>query len=289
MRVVSWNMNHWARSADARARAWWFLRDELQADVALVQEAVPPSDVDAVYKPIDANNPRCNWGSAVVALSDRYRLRPRTRRALGRPTADGELVECHPGTTAVADVLDAATNQPRFVAVSFYGAWESLPKDPEKPKQRQAIYSATTSHRNLSDVTPLLVWARKMPHRIPVLLAGDLNATTQVAAENCWECEIEEARVLFERFRALALKDVIASTSGSRARLAACSCSEPKTCSHVRTYRHGNRNESRPTQLDYMFASEPLLAQVTACKVWEEDAAWALSDHCPIVIDVRDP
>ncbi|MFO0564293.1 MAG: hypothetical protein U0263_01450 [Polyangiaceae bacterium] len=282
-------MNHWARSPDARAKAWAFLRHELSADIALVQEAVPPPDLDAVYKPIDRDNPRLNWGTAVVSVSGKYPLRPRTRRFAHAPEADGELIESHPGATAVADIIDPATGEPRIVAVSFYGAWEYLPKDPTKPKQQQAIYSATTSHRNLSDLSPLLVWARTMPHKIPVVLAGDFNATTQVAARNHWECEIEEAKVLFARLKALALQDLIAFTRDSRARLAACSCSEPDVCSHVRTYRHDNQEGSRPTQLDYVFASEPLLAQMSAFKVLDEDAAWSLSDHCPLVVDLRDP
>lgn len=288
MRVVSWNMNHWPRSPDARSKAWSFLRHDLSADIALVQEAVPPSDLDAVYKPIDADSTGCNWGSAVVAVSGKYRLRPRTRRPVLAPLTDGELAESHPGTTAVADVLDAATGQVRITAVSFYGEWENLPKDPEKPKQRQEIYSAATSHRNLSDLTPLLVWARKMPHKIPVLLAGDFNATTQVAAENYWECEIEEAKVLFARLEALALHDLITRTRDSRPRLVDCSCPEPTACSHVRTYRHANRRESRPTQLDYVFASEALRSQVSACNVLDQEMAWSLSDHCPVVVDLRD-
>lgn len=288
MRIVTWNMNHWSRSADARARAWSFLRDGLRADVALVQEAVPPNGADAVYKPIDANNPRTKWGSAVVALSPHYRLHPRTRRALGAPDTEGELAESHPGTAAVADVVEVSTGKPRFVAVSFYGAWEYFPRNPNRPKQRPAIYSASTSHRIVSDLSPLLAGGGKSPHKIPVVLAGDFNATTQIAAEKFWECELEETRVLFDRLRALSLHDLISHTKDTRARLADCSCRTPDSCSHVRTYRHANRKESRPTQLDYVFASEQLLPQVTSCKVWDEDEAWALSDHCPVVIELRD-
>lgn len=48
MRAVTWNMNHWQRSAEARDLAWAYLREELHADVALVQEAVPPVGPTAV-------------------------------------------------------------------------------------------------------------------------------------------------------------------------------------------------------------------------------------------------
>jgi exonuclease III len=45
--------------------------------------------------------------------------------------------------------------------------------------------------------------------------------------------------------------------------------------------------ESRPTQLDCAFASEQLAPKVV-CTARHEDAAWALSDHCPIVMDLSD-
>jgi hypothetical protein len=69
MRIVSWNMNHWARSAAQLAEAWRYLRSELRADVALVQEAVPPPDLEQCFRPIDARSSGSAWGSAVVALS----------------------------------------------------------------------------------------------------------------------------------------------------------------------------------------------------------------------------
>ena len=62
----------------------------------------------------------------------------------------------------------------------------------------------------------------------------------------------------------------------------------PDICCHVRTYRHANRAEGRPTQLDYVYGSEQVLQQLSGCTVLDEAAAWALSDHCPIVIDLCD-
>lgn len=70
MRVVTWNMNYWPRSDDARTKSWDFLRLELRADIALVQEAVPPPDVDAVLHPIDPDNPRQRWGTAAGVAVD---------------------------------------------------------------------------------------------------------------------------------------------------------------------------------------------------------------------------
>ena len=280
MRVVSWNMNHCRRSPDARARAWSYLRDTLRPDVALLQEVAPPSGLAAVYKAIDATSARYDWGSAIVALSPQYELLEWDRRLLTAPPAERTLPESHPGTTAVADVVRKDTGQTCFVAASVYGQWDYLPSGD--------IYSASTIHRILSDLTPLLVWTARKPHKTPVLLAGDFNATTQVAATVQWKVEEEEADVLFRRIRALGLHDVVTHTAGSRPRLDPCSCPRPNDCSHVRTYRNNNKTDSRPTQLDYAFCSEALLRRVVACEVHDLEPAWALSDHCPLVLDLAD-
>ena len=78
MRIVSWNMNHWARPARLRARAWAYLREGLKADVALTQESVPPSDANQrVYRPLHDTHPRYQWGTAVVALNSEITVRER--------------------------------------------------------------------------------------------------------------------------------------------------------------------------------------------------------------------
>lgn len=280
MRVVSWNMNHCRRSPEARERAWAYLRNVLHADVALLQETSPPAGCAAVYKPIDATSSGRNWGSAVVSLSPRFALREWLRRPLAAAYADRTLPESHPGTVAVADVVRVDTGETCFVAASLYGQWDYLPSGD--------IYSPSTLHRILSDLTPVLVWSARKPHKTPVLVAGDFNATTQVAATTQWKVEEEEADVLFRRIRALGLHDVIAHTAATRARLDPCSCPKAGECTHVRTYRNNNQVDSRPTQLDYAFCSEALLPQLVAVEVHGEDAAWALSDHCPIVLDLAE-
>src|SRR5687768_1514130 len=127
-------MNWCLRTREAHAEAWRYLREGLRADIALVQEAVPPDGLGAVYRPFDGENPRYAWGSAVVSLSPRYSLRPRTRRPLNAPHSEGELPDSHPGAVAVADVVDAETDRVLFNAVSFYTPWDYLHEG------RDAIY-----------------------------------------------------------------------------------------------------------------------------------------------------
>ena len=53
MRIVSWNMNYWQTKAATRIAAWHYLREGIRADVALLQECMPPIGVSAAFSPID--------------------------------------------------------------------------------------------------------------------------------------------------------------------------------------------------------------------------------------------
>jgi hypothetical protein len=131
VRIVSWNMNHCLRPADDRKHAWNYIRDELRADLALVQEASPPKELKSVYRPIDETNPRLNWGSAVVALRPDLSLQPRRRVPLAdcylKTPAKDELPDSHPGACAVADV-SVGSGQFSFVAISLYGHGRKCPE-----------------------------------------------------------------------------------------------------------------------------------------------------------------
>jgi endonuclease/exonuclease/phosphatase family metal-dependent hydrolase len=73
MRVVSWNLGlNTGRSSRPHSEAWRFLLEKLKPDVALVQEAVPPEDLDrsvAFVRPWA----RRMWGSAIVTAPGRIR------------------------------------------------------------------------------------------------------------------------------------------------------------------------------------------------------------------------
>ena len=278
MRIVSWNMNHWSRSPDARQKAWNYLRHGLHADVALVQEGTPPAGFDSVYRPLHDTNPHYQWGSSVVLLAPGIQLRARPRVPLAAWDFDGRtagaIPESHPGACAVSDVLDT-TGQTLFTAVSFYGQWEAV-------SGRSRCYACAKVHRMLSDLTGLLARAR----RESLILAGDFNLTTQTAYEGQTRAEIEGAWAAFARIRAWGLVECVAHTAATRPRLAGCTCGQAHSCGHVQTYRNRNQRESRPLQLDYAFVSEPLLASLRTCRVVDDEDAWALSDHCPILLEL---
>lgn len=278
MRIVSWNMNYARRTPEARASAWDYLRHELKADVALVQEAVPLAGVDAVYRPIHESNRHYNWGSAVIALGAGVSLTARPRVALaswdwGARPADA-LPDSHPGASAVADILDADGNV-KFTAVSLYGQWEMTGGDKD-------FHACARVHRILSDMTDVLAQSRKRP----VVVAGDFNLTTQLERVGQNHRTADGARAAFDRLRAWGLTDCLAHTSAARSQVAGCLCAEGDACAHVQTYRHCNKADGRPLQLDYAFASTTLLPSIVECRAVHDDAAWALSDHCPIVLDL---
>lgn len=68
MRIAVWNVNHWQRGAEQRARVWRVLREELNADVAMLQEVGPIDEpsTSVVYREIGATRP---WGTAVAGLT----------------------------------------------------------------------------------------------------------------------------------------------------------------------------------------------------------------------------
>ncbi|MEO8463121.1 MAG: hypothetical protein ABI555_07900, partial [Chloroflexota bacterium] len=107
LRLATWNLNHWRQPmlpTDSRRAAWGYLAADIGADVALVQEAVPPIDLGrdrAVYGEMAGHR---NWGSAVVALDPRVSLEPlrSVRNAWSRRRF--LLANTHPGSVAVAEL-----------------------------------------------------------------------------------------------------------------------------------------------------------------------------------------
>ncbi len=273
MRIVTWNMNHRLRSVNARKQAWDFLRDGLKADLALVQEAVPPPEYqNRVYCPIDETHPGYNWGSAVVSFRPQLELQAPERIGLNScyltPCSAGQLPDSHPGGCAVAHVLDR-NRKLRLTAVSVYGQYEMRPGT-------NVGDAGPRLHRMSSDLTSLFVGRQR-----PVVLAGDWNITTQgtTSKEN-------EASAVFARLRAWHLVDCIAHTRQTRTPLSECDCPDGDACSHVQTFRSANKRVTTRPQWDYVFASEKLIPNLKCRVVNDDEAVWALSDHCPICVEI---
>jgi exonuclease III len=184
-----------------------------------------------------------------------------------RAVAIDELPDSHPGGCAVADVLDA-TGKVQLTAISLYGLWELRPGGKD-------MDASPRLHRMLSDLTGVF-----KSRKTPIVIGGDWNISTQ------WqESRDNEADAVFARLRAWGMFDCIAHTRHARPQSTTCRCPDGDACAHVQTFRHNNRTDGGPTQFDYLFVSERLLPKLD-CRVVDGDSAWALSDHCPILIDV---
>ena len=222
MRIVTWNMDYWKRSTCLRGQAWEFLRTRIRPDIALVQEAVPPDGMEhVVFRAGGMQDDRVSppkdrgWGSAVLSFGPE--IRPVTQATSPFRRAPIPLLRTFPGCVAIAEVAD----QPPLIVVSAYGVIDRG-------------YADTTVHRILSDLTPLL------DERLGqgILIAGDLNITTQWSAKHKGflrglheECLRRDTN-LFERFVALGLHNLV--TRGEPGPLEGCDCSLGAGCRHVR-------------------------------------------------------
>jgi hypothetical protein len=267
-------MDYWKRSAGLRAEAWEFLRTRVRPDIALVQEAVPPDGAehvvfrlgglwdDRVSPPKDRR-----WGSAVVSFGPQIRAIEHAVSPFRKKP--NPLLRTFPGCVAIAEVAGEIP----LIVVSAYGVIDRG-------------YADTTVHRILSDLTPLLDERRGRG----VLFAGDLNITTQWSAKHKSflrgrheECFRRDSN-LFERFAALGLHNLVTRVEPSP--LEGCDCNLGAGCRHVRTQRH--ERSSFPWQNDYIFVANDLRERRPKIEVLDDEAAWRLSGHCPVVVEIPD-
>jgi hypothetical protein len=166
VRIVSWNMH---QNPDA-----WTRLKEIQrvhgAQVALVQEAVPPSGAgDWRCHPAPSQTDQWRiaahsdvqrrFASAVVVLDSALDLEPVQPTPLGLAEY-GKFAVSHPGQFSVAEI--GLPSGERFTAISLYGIWD---------RDERYLFSEATLHRAISDLTMLL----QEKARANVVLGGDLN------------------------------------------------------------------------------------------------------------------
>lgn len=257
-RVVTWNMNYWARSAHERAAAWGFLRS-VEPDFALLQEAVPPEELPrthCVYQRGGISRRR-PWGSAVVSFSEV--ITEITAVASVHGSRVTQLRRTHTGSVAVAVTRNGLT------LISVYGLIDDG-------------YAVTTVHRQLSDLTPLF----DTKYGRQAVLAGDLNVTTQFD-----EPHRSRHRNVLDRIETLGLRDALGLERPTRGPLGGCPCQD-SPCRHVQTLQHPK--SAVPWQNDYCFVSNDLVSRVSLCRpVYEgQPDPWSYSDHCALVLELEE-
>ena len=266
MRLVTWNMDHWRRSADQRTDAWAYLETTLAPDVALVQEAVPPSHLQSVFRAGGIDDRRGaptnrGWGSAVVSFGPAITAVETATEPYRKKVVP--VLRTFPGSVAIAEVK---IDNDSIIVISMYGVIDRG-------------YANATVHRMLSDLEPLVDQRRGEK----ILIAGDLNVTTQWSEHHRKSLRGRHAELLrreqnlFERFAVLGFRNLVVGS----APLEGCACSFGESCRHVRTQRH--ESSDFPWMNDYVFATEDLHASI---QVIDDDNSRRLSSHFPVVVQL---
>ncbi len=258
LRLASWNLNHWRQPllpADTRRAAWEYLTRDIGAQVALVQEAVPPLEFGrdrVVYGEMAGHR---NWGSAVVALDPAVCIEPlgSVRNAWSRRRF--LLTNTHPGSVAVAR-LTVPGIQP-ITLVSVYGVLDGS--------------VVSTMLRVIADLVPLF----DSPYGARVILGGDLNVSRATKDPK----HLARAEAVFATIRSLGLVEAKSLVTEPPTSSPECPCGSGATCDHVPTWGRA--------ELDHLFVSPSLAGQVRAVSVDPTAVTAGLSDHVPLVIDLE--
>jgi endonuclease/exonuclease/phosphatase family metal-dependent hydrolase len=277
MRIVSWNLNRasWSQrrrclTAEEQQRRAWTELAALGADVALIQEAVPPPGnlerppvatlpAGAVAEDWRSRpGPRRWWCSAIASWG------PVLERLPEPPDLSEPLTESHKGAYRIGRV---PWGDGHLVLVSAYALWDySWLEAGQKP-----IYSETTMHRILSDITPII----DVEHsNLSVLVAGDFNASTQFPPPYR-----AQYRLVLSRLECLGLQNISVSAAGEE--LVDCPCADVP-CRHVRTLEG-----KKPYQDDYVYASRDVAAATRLVAVERTPGMEAVSDHLPVVVEIE--
>jgi endonuclease/exonuclease/phosphatase family metal-dependent hydrolase len=258
LRLATWNLNHWRQPllpSDTRRAAWEYLASGIAAQVALVQEAVPPADIGrdrAAYGELAGHR---NWGSAVVALDPSISIEPLRSVRIPYSRRRFLLANTHPGSVAVAHITVPGI-QP-ITLVSIYGVMDGS--------------VVSTMLRVIADLVPLF----DSPYGARVILGGDFNVSTATTKP----IDLARGEAVFGAIRALGLVEAKNLVANRPASPLDCRCGNVVTCSHIATWGRA--------ELDYLFVSPALAGQVKTVAVDATAVQAGLSDHSPLVLDLE--
>lgn len=275
LKIVSWNIN-------GRHSLWnsvTALKNELNVDVALLQEAPrPPEDLPVfvdIETPWTTAGSGKSWRAAVAALSEKVQLKTKNVKPIDQ-AARGEVPVSRPGTLAVGEITLPETNEV-ITLISMYSVWES----PAAETGSSWIYADASAHRLISDISALI--GRQSGHKI--IAAGDLNILYGYGEGGSpyWAQRYE---TVFSRMEAIGLKFVgpQAPTGGLQANPRPLEL--PENSRNVPTFRNNkNLPETALRQLDFVFASNVLQNRINV-RALNGENEWGASDHCRILIEV---
>jgi endonuclease/exonuclease/phosphatase family metal-dependent hydrolase len=258
--IATWNMDHWKRTPVQRRGAWARLND-VGADVALLQETVPPEHVGrgaVVWREIGRER---RFGSAVASLKG-WPIEEITTAKSCYSYLSFPLLGTFPGSVAITRVRPPDLMP--ITLVSVYGVID--------------VYSTTTLFRQVADLMPLFDSADGER----VILGGDLNVSTQGPDE----AARARYRAVFGAIESLGLVDLFRAVRDRPAPRSGCTCGLGDGCYHVGTHRNASRGADQiGSHLDYLFASPALAERCTRLRLVDDAGIWNLSDHCPVVAE----
>lgn len=271
-KVISWNI--------ARREAAWRYLINLDADVAVLQEAAqPPADItrELEIDPAPWHTPGAGtnrpWRTAIVRLSRRVEVQWLEAKPL-HTAEPGDLAVSRPGTLAAAIVtLPSGVS---LVVVSIYALWEK----PFRSTAGSFIYADASAHRLISDISALV----GQRTGLAIVVAGDLNIL-HGHGEGGNEYWASRYATVFNRISTLGLKFV--GPQAPHGRQANPWPDElPRGSKNVPTYHTNDQAPASATrQLDFVFVSTDLADRVRV-RALNEPEEWGPSDHCRVEIEI---
>ena len=290
--VVSWNI--------AKTHKSWHQLLEMDADLALLQEATPPPD-DVTQRQQSRSGildigPRASWDShswnaqkalfdrwpMVVRLSDRVDVEWfRQVGPISEPAEKDQFAVSGIGTIAAARVTPREVSIEPFIAVSMYARWIKWQPSIKKSPTWKVGQPDSSAHRIISDLSAFIGYANPQRHRI--LAAGDLNIGYGDDVDPYWKARNQS---VFERMSTIGLEFMGPHAPNGR-QAETRNPGEPADSRNVVTFYPIGKNPAtaRNAQLDYAFASRGFHEDIS---VWAMNAVeeWGASDHCRVLIEI---
>ena len=304
MKIISWNIG--------RIHAPWRQLLDMDADVALLQEAAPPPDdlvklLDATLPPAEGAGPldigpRESWDSHVWnsdwwrgsgnALFDRWpmvvkmsdRVEVEWFKQVG-PTAwpeQDEIAVSGIGTITAARVTPRDGSTEPFIVVSMYGRWIQVNPGVKTSGGFRYGIAAGSVHRIISDLSAFIGHENPETHRI--LAAGDLNvAYGHGFGDPYWEAR---HRTVFDRMEAIRMEFMGPQLPNGR-QAETLATGEPADSRNVVTFYLPGKNPETASnnQLDFVFASRGFHESIKV-RALNSIEDWGPSDHCRLEIEV---
>ncbi len=260
MRVATWNMKQAVAPRKPLPDLWAWLEQRVDPGIVVLTEAKvpkvgPPAGWRVHYTPSGIDHKR-RWGTVIAARD--ATLVPVTSVRSG--SEEVPLSFPYPGALEIANVMVDGARWATIVGL--YGLTIGR-------NGKSCGSGDYTVHRMLRGIAPL--FGSELADRL--IVAGDFNLWPHSVRNDMWET---------------GLIDVVDHTADTRAPLEGCSgCYYNERCGHLWTHRNGNGPNSTVQQIDFVFASKQLVAQLSAVYGGSQAFAdaWDVSDHAPVVAE----